>query len=112
MGSRLGSNASQPNESRTITISDKVAPSAGGAQQVSVCHHWKAKGHCKLGDACKFLHPQEKKGVGTSHHSHRAGRHHSHQSPHEESPQPAYFTAPSAMGTMSFPMGGVNPFAI
>jgi hypothetical protein len=31
-------------------------------KNVSVCHHWKAKGLCRLGESCKFLHPEHKKG--------------------------------------------------
>jgi hypothetical protein len=28
-----------------------------------VCHHWKSKGWCRLGENCKFMHPEEKRGV-------------------------------------------------
>lgn len=28
-----------------------------------VCRHWKSKGWCRLGDNCKFLHPEHKRGV-------------------------------------------------
>merc|ERR1712107_247947 len=29
-----------------------------------VCRHWKNKGHCRMGEACKFMHPTNKRGVG------------------------------------------------
>lgn len=28
-----------------------------------VCRHWKTKGFCRLGENCKFLHPEHKRGV-------------------------------------------------
>jgi len=31
-----------------------------------VCRHWKSKGWCRYGCECKFLHPEEKRGVTTS----------------------------------------------
>jgi len=31
---------------------------------VMVCRHWKSKGWCRLGDECKFAHPEHKCGVG------------------------------------------------
>lgn len=37
---------------------------AHGVKPEKVCCHWKNKGTCKLEDACKFLHPAEKRGVG------------------------------------------------
>lgn len=37
---------------------DEKAPTA------MVCRHWKSKGWCRLGDACKFSHPDHKCGVG------------------------------------------------
>merc|ERR1719277_1550207 len=33
--------------------------------EIHVCHHWKSKGFCKMGDHCKFSHPENKKGVKT-----------------------------------------------
>lgn len=33
-------------------------------QVVMVCRHWKSKGWCRLGDDCKFSHPEHKCGVG------------------------------------------------
>jgi hypothetical protein len=39
-------------------------PARGGKQgSTMVCHHWKSKGWCRLGADCKFVHPQEKRGV-------------------------------------------------
>jgi hypothetical protein len=41
--------------------------SRGGKQGCTmVCHHWKSKGWCRLGTDCKFLHPEEKRGVTLS----------------------------------------------
>jgi len=41
--------------------------SAAAAQKtLMVCRHWKCKGFCRLGDQCKFLHPEHKRGVGPS----------------------------------------------
>jgi len=31
---------------------------------IMVCRHWKSKGWCRLGDGCKFSHPEHKCGVG------------------------------------------------
>jgi hypothetical protein len=31
-----------------------------------VCRHWKSKGFCRYGSECKFLHPENKRGVTTS----------------------------------------------
>merc|ERR1711933_450397 len=30
-----------------------------------VCRHWKSKGWCRYGSECKFLHPENKRGVTT-----------------------------------------------
>lgn len=38
-----------------------------------VCRHWKSKGWCRLQSNCKFLHPEEKRGVGACHKSCSAG---------------------------------------
>jgi len=35
-------------------------------KNVTVCCHWKNKGFCKLGDGCKFMHPPNKQGVGST----------------------------------------------
>mmetsp|Transcript_174863 Transcript_174863/g.560681 ORF Transcript_174863/g.560681 Transcript_174863/m.560681 type:complete len:503 (-) Transcript_174863:170-1678(-) len=40
------------------------AASEGMEKSVMVCRHWKSKGWCKLGDDCKFLHPDHKRGSG------------------------------------------------
>jgi len=36
--------------------------SASVQRKVMVCRHWKTKGFCRLGDECKFLHPDNKRG--------------------------------------------------
>lgn len=41
----------------------------GGEEKVAVvmvCRHWKSKGWCRMGDACKFSHPSHKCGVGSA----------------------------------------------
>jgi len=35
----------------------------GGKTSTMICHHWKSKGWCRLGAECKFMHPEEKRGV-------------------------------------------------
>lgn len=43
--------------------SSPEAPTVGSVDKsVMVCRHWKSKGYCKLDAACKFLHPEHKKG--------------------------------------------------
>jgi len=37
---------------------------AGQAKSAVVCRHWKSKGWCRLGDECKFAHPEHKCGAG------------------------------------------------
>merc|ERR1719375_1445046 len=32
-------------------------------KSVMVCRHWRSKGWCRMGDNCKFLHPENKRGV-------------------------------------------------
>jgi len=34
--------------------------------QATVCRHWKSKGWCRMESNCKFLHPEHKRGVGSS----------------------------------------------
>mmetsp|Transcript_6415 Transcript_6415/g.11155 ORF Transcript_6415/g.11155 Transcript_6415/m.11155 type:complete len:415 (-) Transcript_6415:183-1427(-) len=36
----------------------------GHMKSAMVCRHWKSKGWCKLGENCKFQHPDHKRGVG------------------------------------------------
>lgn len=38
--------------------------SGASEKSVMVCRHWKSKGWCRLDSACKFLHPESKRGVG------------------------------------------------
>lgn len=53
----------QPASSLAATETFAPQEDAGRAKNVSVCHHWKAKGLCRLGADCKFLHPDHKKGL-------------------------------------------------
>eukprot|EP00434_Breviolum_minutum_P035262 symbB.v1.2.031207.t1/scaffold3596.1/size57580/6 len=41
---------------------DSTGP--GQAKTAVVCRHWKSKGWCRLGDECKFAHPEHKCGAG------------------------------------------------
>ncbi|CAE7679027.1 unnamed protein product, partial [Symbiodinium pilosum] len=46
---------------------DSSHPADAGAAQAKsavVCRHWKSKGWCRLGDECKFAHPEHKCGAG------------------------------------------------
>eukprot|EP00929_Paragymnodinium_shiwhaense_P008920 TRINITY_DN112909_c0_g1_i1.p1 TRINITY_DN112909_c0_g1~~TRINITY_DN112909_c0_g1_i1.p1 ORF type:complete len:518 (+),score=71.71 TRINITY_DN112909_c0_g1_i1:72-1625(+) len=45
---------------------DSAAAAAAAEKSVMVCRHWKSKGWCRLEDSCKFLHPQHKRGTGSS----------------------------------------------
>jgi len=48
---------------------------SGGKASTMICHHWKSKGWCRLGTECKFMHPEEKRGVSCSQKSKgRAGK--------------------------------------
>jgi len=42
------------------------AHDAGDGEQHSgqVCRHWHSKGWCRLGDSCKFTHPNDERGIG------------------------------------------------
>lgn len=45
--------------------SKHVAGTAGPAHKCAVvCRHWKSKGWCRMGEECKFAHPEHKRGVG------------------------------------------------
>jgi len=43
--------------------SEASAPSSDAERSVMVCRHWKSKGWCRLDSKCKFLHPEDKRGV-------------------------------------------------
>jgi len=43
---------------------DEAASTGGGGEKSAmVCRHWKSKGWCRMEDACKFLHPEHKRGA-------------------------------------------------
>merc|ERR1712118_308403 len=42
---------------------DDEAGVADSEKSTMVCRHWKSKGWCRLEENCKFLHPENKKGV-------------------------------------------------
>jgi len=50
-----------PGQGANLESLGQGAPARKG--EVHVCHHWKAKGFCRMGDQCKFLHPEGKRGV-------------------------------------------------
>eukprot|EP00930_Biecheleria_cincta_P026446 TRINITY_DN18640_c0_g1_i1.p1 TRINITY_DN18640_c0_g1~~TRINITY_DN18640_c0_g1_i1.p1 ORF type:complete len:305 (-),score=32.01 TRINITY_DN18640_c0_g1_i1:72-935(-) len=39
-------------------------PGEGEQQSGQVCRHWHSKGWCRLGDSCKFTHPNQERGAG------------------------------------------------
>jgi len=46
------------------TTPAEAPPGPGAEKSVMVCRHWKSKGWCRLGNDCKFLHPEHKRGSG------------------------------------------------
>lgn len=44
----------------------------GEQQDLPVCRHWHSKGWCRLGDGCKFTHPDDARGIGQLPAKHRA----------------------------------------
>jgi len=51
-------------EPAALNSEDGTGSNSGLEKSVMVCRHWKSKGWCKLGDACKFLHLEHKRGTG------------------------------------------------
>jgi hypothetical protein len=45
--------------------SETSEPSVDGDKTVMVCRHWRSKGWCRLEANCKFLHPENKRGICT-----------------------------------------------
>lgn len=43
----------------------------GEQQGVPICRHWHSKGWCRLGDGCKFAHPDHVRGIGQPPAKHR-----------------------------------------
>lgn len=54
------------NASNAVPMDGSQSPEspAGQAKSAVVCRHWKSKGWCRLGDECKFAHPEHKCGAG------------------------------------------------
>jgi len=85
--SRGQSHRERPSLTPTVSpVTPHVSPNVGGSQRQStkqsvdchqgdsgtpqaksavVCRHWKSKGWCRLGDECKFAHPEHKCGAGS-----------------------------------------------
>jgi len=51
---------------RSFPQTPPAALSSPSAANSAVCCHWKNKGWCKYQQACKFLHPEHKRGVGST----------------------------------------------
>jgi len=45
-------------------VESEQAQAGEPEKTIMVCRHWKSKGWCRLGAACKFAHPDHKCGVG------------------------------------------------
>ncbi|CAE6927274.1 unnamed protein product [Symbiodinium natans] len=56
-----------PRQGTKQSVDSGHHPDAGTSQVKSavVCRHWKSKGWCRLGDECKFAHPEHKCGAGS-----------------------------------------------
>lgn len=50
----------EPTFASTLDDSD---PASDPEKTVMVCRHWRSKGWCRMEDKCKFLHPENKRGV-------------------------------------------------
>eukprot|EP00419_Tripos_fusus_P015371 CAMPEP_0172745310 /NCGR_PEP_ID=MMETSP1074-20121228/137579_1 /TAXON_ID=2916 /ORGANISM="Ceratium fusus, Strain PA161109" /LENGTH=559 /DNA_ID=CAMNT_0013576453 /DNA_START=42 /DNA_END=1722 /DNA_ORIENTATION=- len=61
--------AAAPQSRRVLPETPEGASPAGDGtdeRSVMVCRHWKSKGWCRLEDACRFLHPEHKRGGTTT----------------------------------------------
>jgi len=45
------------------SCTEEAEPAADFEKSTMVCRHWKSKGWCRLESNCKFLHPENKRGV-------------------------------------------------
>jgi len=60
----LLSNPSEEGASDAMERKSEVSePTSDADRSIMVCRHWKSKGWCRLGENCKFLHPENKRGV-------------------------------------------------
>merc|ERR1719443_1394597 len=50
-------------ESTFASMLDDSDPASDPEKTVMVCRHWRSKGWCRMEDKCKFLHPENKRGV-------------------------------------------------
>jgi hypothetical protein len=55
-----------PQKRLDIGVPQKTDGDQEKSATAMVCRHWKSKGWCRLGDACKFSHPDHKCGVGAA----------------------------------------------
>jgi transcription initiation factor TFIID subunit TAF12 len=66
--SLLAGRPSSPEEATNVAdvlpLAQNLAPTE--EKSVMVCRHWRNKGCCRMEDKCKFLHPENKRGVTAS----------------------------------------------
>jgi len=58
----LEENLAQP-PMTSQALPDDSEQASDSEKSIMVCRHWKTKGWCRLGDNCKFLHPEHKRGI-------------------------------------------------
>merc|ERR1719379_1197695 len=62
--SLLSSASSEEDAHEVIERKSEVSePTSDAERSIMVCRHWKSKGWCRLEGNCKFLHPENKRGV-------------------------------------------------
>jgi len=54
---------SMPLQAEALASSEKAEQSNDPEKSTMVCRHWKSKGWCRLESNCKFLHPEQKRGI-------------------------------------------------
>lgn len=47
------------------SVEERNSKAGDNEKRVMVCRHWKSKGFCRMGEKCKFLHPEHKRGTGS-----------------------------------------------
>merc|ERR1719324_965081 len=49
--------------SEDLAVDEETNDAAEREKSTMVCRHWKSKGWCRLESNCRFLHPENKRGV-------------------------------------------------
>merc|ERR1740138_312811 len=67
--SLLSGPPSSPEEAETnvadvLPLAQNPAPTE--EKSIMVCRHWRNKGWCRMEDKCKFLHPENKRGISAA----------------------------------------------